>query len=381
MKDLRLGIIGCGRRVGLATHAHRPHEGVRVTACCDLKESRFETCKTLFGNDILTTADVGELVEQNLDAVFVLSPDGMHEEHAVAALVARIPVYLEKPMAITIDGCDRILRAAKKNDTRLFVGHNMRYMTIFRKMKKLIDEGKIGEVKSIWCRHFVSYGGDAYFRDWHADQAQATGLLLQKGAHDIDVIHWLSGAYSTRVSAFGNLAVYGNLPRRSGDSEGNASWYLSNWPPGNMRDLNPIIDVEDQTVMIMQLEGGILGSYLQCHFTPDACRNYTVIGTEGRIENIGDGAEDPIFLWNRRTDRYHMVGDEVHRGDPVSGGGHGGADPLIVDEFLRFVREEIETTATPVAARMSVATGCQATASLRDGGTPRDIPPIAWDKE
>ena len=68
-----------------------------------------------------------------------------------------------------------------------------------------------GEVKAGWCRHFVSYGGDAYFKDWHADRTKSTGLLLQKGAHDIDVLHWLCGGYSKRVSAMGALSVYGQI--------------------------------------------------------------------------------------------------------------------------------------------------------------------------
>jgi len=379
MEELRIGVIGCGRRLGLAAHAHRPDGSTRVVGCCDIDARTFPRCRDLFGDTVHTTTDPAALLDLGLDAVFVLSSDGAHEEHAVAALEHRIPVYLEKPMATTIAGCDRILRTAKRNRTRLFVGHNMRYMSIFRKMKQLIDDGAVGEVKSIWCRHFVSYGGDAYFRDWHAERKHATGLLLQKGTHDIDVIHWLSGAYSTRVSAFGNLAVYGRLPRRPEGTEGSASWLISQWPPKTLRELNPVIDVEDQTVMIMQLERGTLGAYLQCHFTPDACRNYTVIGTEGRIENIGDGPEDPMFVWNRRTDRYHTVGDQVHRGDPAAGGGHGGSDPSIVRDFIRFIREGGDTAATPVAARMSVAAGYQATMSLRDGGAPRDVPPIDWD--
>ena len=53
--------------------------------------------------------------------------------------------------------------------------------------------GHIGEVKAGWCRHFVGWGGDFYFKDWHADRTKSTGLLLQKGAHDIDVLHWLCG--------------------------------------------------------------------------------------------------------------------------------------------------------------------------------------------
>ena len=249
-------------------------------------------------------------------------------------------------------------------------------MTIFIKMRELIMDGAIGEVKSAWCRHFVSYGGDAYFRDWHSERRYSTGLLLQKGAHDIDMIHWLTGAYSKRVSAFGNLAVYGSLPRRPPDEEGSARFDSAHWPPKALSGFSPEIDVEDQTVMIMELEGGILGAYLQCHFTPDACRNYTIIGTEGRIENIGNSPESPIFIWNRRHDGYRMIGDEVHRGGVAERSGHGGADSMIVREFLEFARTGCETAATPEAARMAVAAGYQATMSLREGGRPLDVPPI-----
>jgi len=259
-------------------------------------------------------------------------------------------------------------------------------MNIIRKMKKLIDDGAIGNVKSIWCRHFVSYGGDAFFRDWHADRTKSTGLLLQKAAHDIDVIHWLAGCYTTRVSAFGNLAVYGKLPRRTDPcidkKEFSTWWNGAHWPPKTQSGYNPVMDVEDQNMVIMQLQGDILASYMQCHFAPDATRNYTVIGDAGRLENIGDGAEDPIFLWNERHDGFRMVGDQVHRGDPIDASkGHGGADPLIVEEFLNFVRTGGPTTATPEAARMSVATGYQATMSLRAGGMPQEVPPIDWGGE
>jgi hypothetical protein len=57
-------------------------------------------------------------------------------------------------------------------------------------------------------------------------------------------------------------------------------------------------------------------------------------------------------------------------------GEHGGADPLLIDEFLRFVRHGGRTDTSPVAARMAVAAGAGATESLRDGGTPRAVPPL-----
>ena len=375
MDDLRIGVIGSGGRGDLAAHAHLPGEGSRIVACCDLSEEVLARNRTRYSENLFTTDDYRELLELGLDAVFVTTPDFLHEEHALAALETGAAVYLEKPMTVTIDGCDRVLRKAREKGARLFVGHNMRYMNIFRKMKALIEEGAIGEVRSAWCRHFVSYGGDAFFRDWHSERRFSTGLLLQKGAHDIDMIHWLAGAYSTRVSAFGSLAVYGDLPRRSPEEKGCPSFDEEHWPPKSLSGFSPAIDVEDQTVMTMEMEGGVLGAYLQCHFTPDAWRNYTIIGTEGRIENIGDGPGSPIFVWNTRVDGYRMIGDEVHRGERAAGGGHGGADSVIVADFIRFARDGGETVATPEAARMAVAAGYQATMSLRSGGQPMDVPP------
>jgi len=375
MPDLRIGVLGSGGRGGLAQHAHRPSEGSRVVACCDLSDKVLEKNKKDYGPETTLTRKLSEFLKVPLDAVFVCTPDFLHDEHALAVLDAGPALYLEKPMAITIEGCDRILQKASEKKARLFVGHNMRYMNIIRRMRELIQQGAIGDVKSIWCRHFISYGGDAYFRDWHSERKFATGLLLQKAAHDIDVMHWLADAYTTRVAAFGNLAVYGDLPRREPDQPGYIGFKAEHWPPKSLRGFSPKIDVEDQSVVIMNMEKGILGSYAQCHFTPDACRNYTVIGTEGRLENIGDAPDSPIFVWNRRKDGFRMIGDEVHRGEDIPSGGHGGADPLIVAEFLDFVRTGKSTAATPYAARMAVATGYQATMSLRDGGRPLDVPP------
>ncbi len=375
MDDLKIGVIGTAGRGGLSRHAHKPGEGARVVACCDINSKALEGAREPFGPDLFTTEDYRKLLEQDLDAVFVTTPDFLHEEHALAALEKGLAVYLEKPMTITIEGCDRLLAAARKTGARLFVGHNMRYMTIVRKMKELVDKGAIGRVKSVWCRHFINYGGDAYFRDWHSDRRYSTGLLLQKGAHDIDVMHWVSGAYTRRVTAFGNLAVYGDRPRLAEGEKGDPAFNPAHWPPTACTGFSRTIDVEDQTTMLMEMDGGILGAYLQCHFTPDACRNYTFIGDEGRIENLGDGPDAPIMLYNKRKP-YRIIGDQVHYGDDVAGGGHGGADPQIVAEFVRFAREGGATTATPEAARMAVAAGVQATLSLREGGQPRDVPPV-----
>jgi predicted dehydrogenase len=376
MSDLLVGVIGTGGRGNLARHAHKPGKGSRVVACCDIVPDLREQAREWYGNNVRFTVDYHELLADDIDAVFITTPDYLHEEQAVAALESGKAVYLEKPMAITIQGCDRILRAACSSNAKLYVGHNMRHMVFVLKMKEIIDSGAIGDVKAAWCRHFVAHGGDWYFKDWHAERRFSTGLLLQKATHDLDVLHWLCGSYPRLVHALGGLTLYDQVAdRRPTHEPPAASADLDIWPALTQSGLNPIIDVEDLSMMQMQLENGVLVSYQQCHYTPDYWRNYTFIGTEGRIENQGDLSDDAVVrLWNRRTN-YSAAGDQAFSvGGQV--GGHGGADKKAVAEFVRYARDGGQTSTSPLAARYSVAAGCAATESLRSGGDPVEIPAV-----
>lgn len=376
MEDLRIGVIGVGGRGELARLAHLPGEGSRLVAGADVNPAALEQFKQFAGADAFVTSDYRELLaRKDIDAVFVTSPDFLHEEQAVAALRAGKALYLEKPMAITIEGCDRILAAAFETGSKLFVGHNMRYFPVILKMKEIIDSGAIGEVQAAWCRHFISYGGDAYFKDWHSERRLSTGLLLQKGAHDIDVLHWLAGGFSKRVVGMGRLSVYNRCAdRRRPDEWGTGPWSTEHWPPLSLKKISPIVDVEDHSMVLMQLDNGAQCSYQQCHYTPDAGRNYTFIGTEGRVENEGDWEHCQVKVYNLRSDA-HGKPDAVHYIKPLPGT-HGGADPRIVDEFLRFVRKDTATKTCPVAARSAVAAGLLATESIRSGCESRDVPPL-----
>jgi predicted dehydrogenase len=374
---IRIGVIGVGGRGNLAIHAHQPEKGIYVVAGADLNPVALDNFKTRFGYGCFITNTWENLVTRSdLDAIMITSPDYLHEQQAIAALESGKAVYLEKPMAITIEGCDRILETAFRTRSKLYVGHNMRHMSFVQKMKDLIDAGTIGIVKVAWCRHFVAYGGDAYFKDWHAERKNVTGLLLQKATHDIDVLHWLCGGYTVRVNAMGGLTLYNQVTeRRSIESKGDPSFCSENWPPLAQQGLSPIIDVEDVSAMNMEFDNGVYATYQQCHYTPDAWRNYTIIGTEGRIENFGD---DPpncwIRVWNQRTG-YMEKGDREYHVQ-VEAGTHGGADPKIVEEFLQYVCDGKKTLTSPIAARNSVAAGYLATQSLRQGGIPFEIPPV-----
>lgn len=369
---LQVGLIGFGNRALLGALVDE-HPRARVSAICDTDPDLLGAARSRYP-DAFVTDDLEQLLGSGVDAVMVLTPDHTHERIAVAALQHGVSVFCEKPLAITTQGSDRILAAAVENEARLYVGHNMRHFPMVRTMRRLIQEGAVGEVLAVWCRHFVGHGGDFYFKDWHAERRNTTGLLLQKGAHDLDVIHWLAGAPTARVTAMGKLALYGD-GERSGDPRQRASDVAEPelWPPRRHARLHPVIDVEDISMMLMELRNGVLASYEQCHFTPDYWRNYTVIGSEGRLENVGDTEDGEVRLWNRRHAGYAEA-DAVF-GFTAGEGTHGGADSELVAEFVDYALDGGATETSPLAARDAVAAGESATVSLRSGSVPVDVPP------
>ncbi len=381
--DLRIGVIGAGGRGGLAWNAHKPGKGSRIVAIADPEEKWLALRDKESGGGLFKTKDYRKLLERkDVEAVFICAPDFLHEEMAIAALEAGKAVYLEKPMTITLEGCDRVLETAASTKSKLYLGHNMRHFPAVLKMKELIDSGAIGNLQAVWCRHFIDYGGDAYFKDWHSERKYSTGLLLQKGAHDIDVIHWLSGAFTRRVVGMGKLSVYDRCARRDAKDpmgykyklENREKWWSNaNWPPLSQTGISKKIDIEDHSMIMMQLENGVQASYTQCHYSADSCRNYTFIGDAGRIENIGDAGNCQIFLYNQRGS--FMTRPDVVFNIREIAGSHGGADPRIVDEFVRFVKGECKASTCPVAAREAVAAGFLGTESLREGSMPKDVPP------
>ena len=166
---VRVGVVGFGLRASLARAVVDSGLG-EVTTVLDPSERGRTDARRALGGDLPIAESLDALLASGVEAIMVLSPDDTHRDVAVAALRAGVPVFCEKPLATTIAHCDDVLRTAYETQTRLYVGHNMRHMPVVRQLREVITSGRIGTVRSVWCRHFVGHGGDFYFRDWHADR-------------------------------------------------------------------------------------------------------------------------------------------------------------------------------------------------------------------
>jgi len=373
---LRVAVIGMGQRSAIARHVAEATAAdaslqARVVAVADVTAAGRQRGLDEYPDALVVEHHLD--LTGHVDAAIVTTPDWTHAEIAIDLLRAGIAVYLEKPLAITVEDADAVLNTAARTGTPLYVGHNFRHAAVVRLMREIIGRGEIGQVKAVWCRHFVGNGGDYYFKDWHADRSKVNSLLLQKASHDLDVIHALGGGDTARVVGMGSLSVYGDVTDRGGELMGD--WFShDNWPPLAQTGLNPVVDVEDVSMVMMTLDNGVQASYEQCHFTPDYWRNYTVIGTEGRLENIGDTGGGVVKVWTHRRG-WDTAGDREYPIDGVEDG-HADADLLTMTEFLRSVALGEPSELSPIAARAAVAAGALATRSLRNGSVPIDVPPL-----
>ena len=155
---IRVAVIGAGGRGRMFRLAHKPHEGVALAAVCDVSQAVRDDYAANYPG-VAVYDDYQRMLDDGpYDAVAVMSPDFLHEDHGLAALRTGAAIYLEKPIAITPQGCERLLATAAEHGSRLYVGHNMRFFPVIRKMKEIIDSGRIGKVQAVWCRHFIDYG-------------------------------------------------------------------------------------------------------------------------------------------------------------------------------------------------------------------------------
>jgi predicted dehydrogenase len=135
-----------------------------------------------------------------VDAVIIATPHNTHTGVVEAAAQAKKHILLEKPMATTLDECDRIVQRTKESGVKLMVGHTGHFIPALQDAKKIVESGEMGEiVYGVATKSKKWMNPDR--RDWHLDRARGGGMWMTIGVHALDQLTWLVGAPVQSVCA------------------------------------------------------------------------------------------------------------------------------------------------------------------------------------
>jgi predicted dehydrogenase len=265
---LRIALLGCGRIA--ARHAELlgrgAIEGAGLAAVCDIDPARANAFAARYDVPAYTSL-AAMLSRPHVDAVAVLTPSGLHAEHAVAVLEAGAHAIVEKPMALTLADADRMIEAADRTGQRLFVVKQNRFNVPVAKAREALDAGRFGQlvlgtVRVRWCRDQRYYDQDAWRGTWAMDG----GVIANQASHHVDMLTWFMGPVES-VHA---------------------------------RSLRALVDIEaeDTAVATLRFRSGALGIVEATAATrpKDLEGSLSVLGAGGSVE-IGGFAVNEIRHW------------------------------------------------------------------------------------
>lgn len=267
---LGVGVIGCGaiaEIVHLPVYKEMPQTDLK--AVCDTDKDRAEEIADKFDAESWYTNYKDLLERDDIDAVSICTPNSFHREHSVAAANAGKHILLEKPMAPTLEDCDKIIEASQRAGVKLMIGVNSRFLSSARRVKKLLENDTIGKISQVRYHggHSGPYSTWVAVSDWFKKKSEVGGgVLIDIGAHYLDLMRWFVGDIS-EVSAIG-----GNL---SGKFEG-----------------------EDNAIVILTFKNGVMGELDTSWTYNDWYETAEIHGAEGTIF-IRD-ASGPIVVYSDR---------------------------------------------------------------------------------
>lgn len=311
------------------------------------------------------------------DAIIITMPDNLHYEPCMQALALGYDVLLEKPMAQTAQQCRDILAMTRKTGRIVAVCHVLRYSPYFIRMKKLIEEGAVGEVVSIQHLEPIQHihMSHSYVRgNWH-DSKATTPIILAKSCHDLDILRWMIGKNCKSISAMGDLkwfrkenAPQGSTPRcmdgcavesdcpysamkiyyrnrdyiyvfdlpENKDQQGEAILeYLRNTNYGRCvyRMEN---DQPDHYVTSIQFDNSITANFSMEAFTSYHGRRTRVMGSMGDM--VGDMEE--LNVTDFRTGKNLKLLPSAEDVENYKNSGHGGGDWFLMRDFVMAVANQ-----------------------------------------
>lgn len=200
MKRVQFCLIGTGR----AGMIHARNIAIRIpqaqlVALCDSNEESLQAASKELGVTTLFR-DYRQAMESPLvDAVVIVTPTFLHRQIACLAAEHNKHVFLEKPMALTIDECQAITDATAKAGVKLQIGFMRRFDEGFLQAKEVMESGQMGRVNLI-----KSTGrGPGGPGPWMYDLNKSNGIIAEVNSHDLDSLRWFAGSEAIRVHAEG----------------------------------------------------------------------------------------------------------------------------------------------------------------------------------
>lgn len=414
----RYAQVGLGGRHVMYRHAviGKFAETSELVGLCDINEGRLRLAvEDSSGKGVNVPGYKAEdfdkmIAETKPDCVIVTTMDSYHDEYICRAMELGCDVITEKPMTINETKCRRILETQRKTGKKCTVTFNYRYSPPRTQVKDLLMSGVIGEVLSVdfhWMLD-TNHGAD-YFRRWHRNKKNSGGLMVHKATHHFDLVNWWLSTVPEMVYAIGHRRFYTlktaerfGLTNRSercldcAESE-KCSFHLSLKDNEDLRKLyleceqydgyyrdgcvfSNKIDIEDSMNLVVSYANGSKMSYSLNDGLPWEGYVVTFNGTRGRLEHkceesayINADGSIPGTLkkegtWIRIYPHWKPAYEvEIWTGE----GGHGGADPRMLDyifapdnqpedKYLRAAdqRSGAWSILVGVAANHSMAKGC-----------------------
>ncbi|KKC38044.1 hypothetical protein WH87_10515 [Devosia epidermidihirudinis] len=198
MSQLRIGIIGLGWFGEIHAETIIGIPSLKLDALCTRNAERLAQQGEKFGVQKLYADYNDMLADPNIDAVSICTMWDQHTEPAIAALKAGKHVFLEKPIASTVEDARKIVAASKDSKGILFIGHIARFNPRFRMAKQAIDAGRIGKIVALSSRRNIPAA-------WTPEILNKIGPIVGDAIHDTDLMLWLTGdrivsAYAQTVS-------------------------------------------------------------------------------------------------------------------------------------------------------------------------------------
>jgi predicted dehydrogenase len=329
MEQVRMAVIGVGR-MGM-THAENLAQRVRgatlVAVTTSDEDRTAEAHRRLRGVSVYPTPEA-LFDAETLDAVCISSSTSAHADNVEQCAAAGLHIFCEKPLALTVEDCDRAIAAAENAGVKLMVGHVRQFDAGHVKAKRFIEAGIIGRPLV-----FRAISGDvdpppASF----ADPSVSGGLILDAMYHDLYLSRWLMAADVIRAYSEGGALV----------------------DPA----IGAVGDV-DNAVVMLRFSGGPMGTlYVSRTTRYGHDLRIEVIGDEGAVQ-IGRFRQTPVRLLDRGGVHHDMPQTTPDRlGD------------AFVTEMKAFVDCLLSDTPPPVTghdSRATVAVGMAATRSLHEG--------------